>query len=334
MAFRSDFSRQVAGGGSRPDPLGVSLRAALSSDPIDLAEAALVVARIEYPQLDAARCLRVLDDLGARAAERLKDVDRSDLPGRVLRFNSFFYGECGFAGNRDWYSDVRNSLLNLVLERRVGIPITLALVYIEAARRAGLIVRGIAFPGHFLLRVPASQAAAESSRRSSLAQTPDAGAADLSRRSPLTRRHERAEAELILDPFNGGRFMSEADCRILLSGQLGDEVPFDASMLRPCSPTHLVARLLNNLKRVYLELRAYAYARRVTNLLLVIDPTMLSELRDRGLLSYHLDDFPAALRDLEDYLRLNAWADGGDREERQELQTHVSALRRRVVSLN
>ena len=309
MAFRSDFPRPVAGGGSRPDPLGVSLRAALSSEPIDLAEAALVVARIEYPQLDAGRCLRILDDLGARAAERLKDVDRNDLPGRVLRFNSFFYGECGFAGNRDWYSDVRNSLLNLVLDRRVGIPITLALVYIEVARRAGLIARGVAFPGHFLLRVPASQVV-------------------------VTRRHERAEAELILDPFNGGRFMSEADCRILLSGQLGDEVPFDASMLRPCSPTHLVARLLNNLKRVYLELRAYAYARRVTDLLLVIDPTMLSELRDRGLLSYHLDDFPAALRDLEDYLRLNAWADGGDREERQKLQTHVSALRRRVVSLN
>jgi regulator of sirC expression with transglutaminase-like and TPR domain len=313
VAFKSDFPRPVAGRWPRPDPLGVSLRAAVEVEPIALAEAALVIARLEHPHLDAAASLSVLEDLGARATERLKDVDRADLAGRVLRLNRFVYGECGFAGNREWYSDIRNSMLNLVLDRRVGIPITLALVYIEVARRAGVAVHGIAFPGHFLLRVPADQG---------------------SRRSPVAGARREPEADLVLDPFDGGRFMSEADCRILLNSQLGDEVPFDPRLLRPCSGAHLVARLLNNLKRAYLDLRAYAYARRVTDLLLAIDPTLLSELRDRGLLSYHLDDFPAALRDLEDYLQLNTWADGGDRDEREQLQTHVSALRRRVGSLN
>ena len=299
MSFNFDRARPVAAGRPQPDPLGVSLRAALTDEAPDLANAALIIARIEYPQLDTRRSLQLLEALGARAAERLKDVNRHDVVARVTRLNRFVYGECGFAGNREWFSDVRNSLLNLVLERRVGIPITLALVYIEVARRAGVLVQGVAFPGHFLLRVPACQ-----------------------------------EEVLILDPFNGGAPMSDADCRLLLSTHVGDEARFDSGLLQPCSAAHMVGRLLNNLKRLYLQQRAYAYARRVTNLLLAIDPTMLAELRDRGLLSYHLDDFPAALRDLEDYLRLNAWTDGRDREEQQELQSHVSALRRRVVSLN
>jgi regulator of sirC expression with transglutaminase-like and TPR domain len=300
VSFHLDPARPVAGGRLPPDPLGVSLRAALADHPADLANAALIIARLEYPQLDTCRSVQQLDELGARAAERLKDVDRSDPIARVLRLNRFFYGECGFAGNREWYSDVRNSLLNLVIERRLGIPITLALVYVEVARRAGVIVQGVAFPGHFLLRVPVRSGG----------------------------------DDLILDPFNGGAPMTETDCRLLLSSHMGDDVRFETGLLRPCSAAHVVGRLLNNLKRIYLQQRAYAYARRVTDLLLAVDPTLLAELRDRGLLSYHLDDFPAALRDLEDYLRLNAWADGRDHEERQQLQTHVSALRRRVVSLN
>lgn len=301
MSFNFDQARPVAGGRYQPDPLGVSLRDALAATPIDLTGAALIIARIEYPQLDTRRSMQLLEELGARAAERLKDVDRHDPVARITRLNRFVYGECGFAANREWYADVRNSLLNLVLERRLGIPITLALVYIEIARRAGVVVHGVAFPGHFLLRVPATAALGD---------------------------------DLILDPFNGGALISESDCRLLLSSHMGDDVRFDTSMLQPCSGAHIAARMLNNLKRIYLDLRAYAYARRVTDLLLAIDPTSLCDLRDRGLLSYQLDDFPAALRDLEDYLRLNAWAEGGDHEERQQLQSHVSRLRRHVVSLN
>jgi len=302
VRFNEETPRPVAGSPGQPDPLGVALRLALETHPFDLAGAALIIARLEYPHLDRGRALRTLDELGAWAAERLKDIDPGDLPARVKRLNRFFYGECGFAGNRDWYADVRNSMLNVVIERRLGIPITLALVYMEVATRAGVAVRGVAFPGHFLLRVPAS-------RRSS--------------REPL-----------ILDPFNGGAVLSEADCRTLLSSQMGDEVPFSPAMLQPCAPAHVVARLLNNLKRIYIDLRAFAYARRVTDLLLALDPTLLYERRDRGLLSYHLDDFPAALRDLEDYLRLHSWTDAGPRREREQLEQHVAALRRRVVSLN
>ena len=92
--------------------------------------------------------------------------------------------------------------------------------------------------------------------------------------------------------------------------------------------------MLNNLKRTYVELRSFRHARRVTNLLLTVDPMLLSELRDRGLLSYHLDDWPAALRDLEDYLRLRGWKDDADQEEHQQIVDHVKTLRRRVAGTN
>jgi regulator of sirC expression with transglutaminase-like and TPR domain len=96
--------------------------------------------------------------------------------------------------------------------------------------------------------------------------------------------------------------------------------------------------MLNNLKRTYVELHSFSQARRVTDLLLSADPTLLSERRDRGLLAYHLDDFPAALTDLEDYVRLNSWADAegvtSDKEERDQILEHIKNLRRRVASMN
>jgi len=96
----------------------------------------------------------------------------------------------------------------------------------------------------------------------------------------------------------------------------------------------MLARMLNNLKRTYVEMRSFPQARRITDLLLAVDPTILSELRDRGLLAYHLDDFPAALRDLEDYLRLNSWRDESEAEEREQVLDHIKGLRRRVAVLN
>jgi regulator of sirC expression with transglutaminase-like and TPR domain len=105
-------------------------------------------------------------------------------------------------------------------------------------------------------------------------------------------------------------------------------------MLQPCSARQFLARMLNNLKRTYVEWRSFPQARWVTELLLMTDPTHLSELRDRGLLAYHLDDFPAALRDLEEYLRLNHWSETSDRDEREQIWEHVKNLRRRVAGLN
>jgi regulator of sirC expression with transglutaminase-like and TPR domain len=281
-----------------PPTLIAELQTHVATDPIDLARCALVIAKLEYPRLEPGPSLEVLERLGARAQARLGRPGSTSVREQVAALNELIYDEERFTANRAHYDDFRNSLLNLVLERRTGIPISLALVYIEVARRAGLNASGIAFPGHFLLRV--------------------AGGADA----------------LILDPFDAGAELDDARCRALLARHAGDEVSLDQSMLEPCTARQFLARMLNNLKRTYVEWRSFPQARWVTELLLTTDPTLRSELRDRGLLAYHLDDFPAALRDLEDYLRLNSWSEHADHDEHQQIWEHVKNLRRRVAGLN
>src|SRR5579871_4037487 len=282
--------------------LSVKFGALLESVDIDLARAALVIAEIEYPGLDVEASLARLRELGDRARERIEAADAAPVRSRVRDINQVLFSEEGFAGNRTQYSDFRNSLLNVVLERRLGIPISLALVYMEVGRRAGLHMLGIAFPGHFLVRVP-----------------PDAG--------------EEPAASLILDPFNGGRELDEDGCRDLLRRQLGAEAAFDRGWLEPCSSRQMLTRLLGNLKRLYVEQRSFRQAHQVCDLLLTLDPSGLFERRDRGLLSYHLDDCPAALRDLDEYLRRHAWT-RRDKGERDQIERHVRALRLRVASMN
>lgn len=284
--------------------LVTDLQAVLARAPVDLVQAALVIARLEYPALDSRATLARLDGLGQDAAERFRRVAGPSVRARIAALNFLFYEEEGFAGNRAHYDDFRNSLINVVLERRLGIPISLALVYMDVARRGGLEVRGVAFPGHFLMRVPG-------------------------------RRGARGEDDAILDPFDAGAELDERACRTLLGRHAGEDAPFDPALLEACTPRHFLARMLNNLKRTYVELRSFPQARQVTDLLLAVDPTLLAELRDRALLAYHLDDFPAALRDLEDYLRLNAWStEGPDHEERDQIWEHIKTLRRKVVGMN
>jgi regulator of sirC expression with transglutaminase-like and TPR domain len=288
--------------GSERDPLVVDLEAALARDPIDLASVALILARLEYPAVQPGPYLDLLDRLGDEARKRVGRIRGRSIRARVAALNGLLFGDERFAGNRGYYDDFRNSYLNVVLERRLGIPITLALVYMEVARRVNIDVQGVSFPGHFLMLVP-----------------------------PAGTDHEG----LLLDPFAGGAEMHLADCRRLLATQIGEGRPFDRSLLRPCTHRHIVARMLNNLKRTYLEQHAYGRARRVTDLLLSVDRAMLSELRDRGLLAYHLDDCPAALRDLEDYFRLRTWKDDEpDREERDQILDHIKTLRRRIAGWN
>lgn len=281
--------------------------AATSSDQ-DLARAALIIARLEYPRLDPDPYLARLDEMGDAARARLSEPAAVDsmTSRRVSMLNAYLFEEQGFVGNRENYEDPRNSFLNQVLERRTGIPITLALVYIEVARRAGVPVEGINFPGHFLLRCPAD---------------PEAGGAG---------------RDLIVDPFHGGTILSEGDCRQLLRRHLGDEAAFDPALLAPASKPQILVRMLLNLKRIYVRMRSFPQARDVTELLLAIDPSALTELRDRGLLAYHLRDFAGALRDLQTYLQLASGSDLDEesREEHEQLWEHVKNLRRRVAEMN
>jgi regulator of sirC expression with transglutaminase-like and TPR domain len=294
---------------ARVPQIAEALLRALNEPGEALAPAALALARVEYPVLDAAPYLQRLERMGEAAAGRLQ----RDNPSRIATLNAYLYEELGFSGNRDHYDDPRNSFLNEVLDRRLGIPISLAAVYLEIGRRAGVRLEGINFPGHFLVRAPAE---------------------------PVGPRTE----DVIIDPFHAGALLSEVDCRHLLREQLGEDVAFDRGLFATATRQQIVVRMLVNLKRLYVRMRSFPQARAIADLLLAVDPSALSELRDRGLLAYHMEDFAAALKDLEAYLQLmprdTAEADaggGGDESQTSEsaqIWEHVKTLRRRVAGFN
>jgi regulator of sirC expression with transglutaminase-like and TPR domain len=287
----SDLAQAIEDADARPGP--------------ELAPGALAIAAVEYPHLDPAPWLSALDDVGRTALAAVAEHAgvEGPLAARIDAVNLCLYGDLGFRGNREHYADVRNSCLNQVLERRTGIPITLSLVYMEAARHAGLKAEGVNFPGHFLVRVR--------------------DAADASSQG------------LIVDPFNEGAILSEADCRALLQRHDEDAV-FTPDLLARATRRQMFLRMLVNMKRLYVQHRSFPQAHAVTEALLALTPSSLSELRDRGLLSYHLHHYASALRDLEEYLRLLTLTDKGDdaREETTQVWDHVKALRRKVASLN
>ncbi len=311
---------------ARTAEVAAELQRAMDGPGDELAPAALAIARVEYPSLDSRPYLAELDRMGEEATARLNEA-RNDSLGA---FNEYLYDEQGFAGNRERYDDPRNSFINEVLDRRTGIPISLAVIYLEVARRAGLHVDGVNFPGHFLLRI---RDGVSSDARSEVA---------------------------IIDPFHSGARLSEYDCRQLLRQHVGDEAAFDTSLLAPATRHEIVVRMLVNLKRLYVRMRSFPQARFISSLLLRIDPSAISELRDRGLLAYHLQDFAGALRDLEEYLRLipklvepgehdvlaehDADSSGDDSDgsvppdaetdDATQIWEHVKTLRKRVAGFN
>jgi regulator of sirC expression with transglutaminase-like and TPR domain len=302
---------------ARAGQVAAALERAVNAPGADLAPAALAIARIEYPSLDPGAYAAALDRLGAEAAERVGRTRPGTMRAAIRALNEYLYDEQRFTGNREKYDDPRNNFLNEVLDRRTGIPITLAVVYMEVAWRAGVPVAGINFPGHFLLRAP------------------DIDSDD--------------RTFMIVDPFHGGAILSEVDCRELLRQHVGDEAAFDRGLLTPATRHHIIVRMLVNLKRLYVRMRSFPQARVVSDLLLTVDPSAISELRDRGLLAYHLQDFGAALRDLEEYLRLlprqtegadsiesvlPGGAEAGEDDENSEVWEHVKTLRKRVAGFN
>ena len=291
---------------------------ATTPDP-DLASAALCIAKLEYPQLDTSKYQAQLDEMGSVAAARIATLgENPDTMSQISEISSYLFKQEGFTGNQNNYDDLRNSFLNEVLDRKTGIPISLSIVYIEVARRAGVEIHGINFPGHFLLKVPTPPEAVFSH-----------------------------DTEVIIDPFHGGSILSESDCRDLLRKHAGEEAAFDQHLLSRATKPEILVRMLVNLKRLYVNMKSFPQAHTITELLLGLDPSAITELRDRGLLAYHLNRYAAALKDLEAYLRFTASKeiiktneeivpDGETSEtsEHAEIWEHVKALRRRVASFN
>lgn len=232
---------------------------------IDLAKAALYIAQEEYPLLPD-EYLNALDTMAGELQERLP---AQRYPLRIVQsINQYLYDDLGFRGNTNNYNDPRNSFLNDVLERRTGIPITLSLVYLEIARRIDFPMVGVGMPGHFLIR-------------------PDV-----------------AEMEIFVDAFNRGEVLFAEDCRKLLAQIYGKPIELKPEFLYPVTHRQFLARMLTNLKMIYLEQQNWEKALSAVERILLLFPDLPGELRDRSLLCYQIGDWAAASEHLATYLTL------------------------------
>jgi regulator of sirC expression with transglutaminase-like and TPR domain len=236
---------------------------------LSLTETAVAIAQDEYPELDPQAVLSDLDALGERLKRR---IPADAVPVQKLRFlNRYFFQELGFAGNVNDYYDADNSYINRVLETRRGIPITLAVLYIELASQIGLTARGVSFPGHFLVKL------------------------------------KLPRGEVVIDPFSGQSLSREELDELLApyrrsQGLTGDfDVPLGL-FLQSAPARDVVARMLRNLKEIHRSAEDWARLLAVMNRLVVLLPDAWDERRDRGLVYAEMGEHAAAGDDLEGYL--------------------------------
>lgn len=257
---------------------------------IDLGRAALLVGAEEEPRhSDVGRCLARLDEMGERARARMLAARGS----RVEALNGYLFGELGFAGNEADYYDPRNSMLHQVLGRRTGIPITLSVVYAEVGRRAGLRVEGVGMPGHFVVRA---------------------------------YEDEGGEGVLV-DPFNG-RTTDRDECQSRLDLIYEGRLALSDEHLRAVGARGVLARMLGNLKAVYVRAQLLRRALAAVERLLLLAPHDLEERRDRGVILAQLGRLHEAVADTQSYLNLAPHAPDADavREQLKKMQTRLAML--------
>jgi regulator of sirC expression with transglutaminase-like and TPR domain len=244
-----------------------------SDDEIDLAAASLRLAMFEYPTLDVAAHLSELDRYADRA---LALVDQVDSQSALRGVDAALFDEAGFRGNAEHYYDPRNSYFNDVLRRKLGIPITLSIVYMEVARRIGLRVDGVAFPGHFFCV------------------------------------HRTGRDVEYIDPFDRGTRL-DANARERLAGRtLPKGTTVSSDMLRPAPRRLVLIRVLRNLHAIYSKANDAGRVVAVLDRLLQIHPGDLEALHERGTALQRLGELSRARSDLEAYLELSSNKDGNE----------------------
>lgn len=243
-----------------------------SDEELNLARAALLVAREEYPQLPEARYLGLLDLLAEETRDRLDDENAHLLVLQGLLHS--LYSRHGFRGNREAYYDPRNSFLNDVLDRKLGIPLTLGMVVLEVGWRLGLPLEGVNFPGHFLVRFKGDA------------------------------------LDLLIDPYDAGRVRFEDEAQELLDRVYGGMIRVHDSFLKKATKREMLVRLLMNLKSLYLNVRDHERALAAVERILLIRPISAAEIRDKGVILARMGRPDEALEQLEAYL--NAAPDAAD----------------------
>jgi regulator of sirC expression with transglutaminase-like and TPR domain len=265
--------------------------AALEEPVFSLDRAALTICLEEYPELNVENCLRRLDAFAARV-EILVGEDRS--PHNIIdSLNQILFIEEGLRGNHDDYYDPRNSFLNDVLDRRQGIPISLSIIYMEVARRISFPIHGVGFPGHFIVK------------------------------------YVEGDREILVDPFELGHILTPKNCQEILDRVYGGSVSVQPAFLQMMPKRAIISRMLFNLKGIYYQKDEYAKALSIVERILILNPDIPSEIRDRGLLYMQTSFFAKALSDLEYYL-----SHASAPEDAANMQGHIKTLRLIVAAAN
>ena len=269
---------------------------------IDLSLAALLIANLEYSELDIAHYMAQLDSLAERVRALLgltgagtleKLPVNMDVSAVIAAMNTVLFGQEHFHGNTQDYYNSSNSFLNEVLERHTGIPIALSLLYMEVGRRVGVWFDGIGLPFHFVVGCRFQQ------------------------------------KRIYIDPFESGRVLSEQECRRRVRQVIGKKDKIPTQWFEPVSRKYLLIRMLNNLKHIYLHSEDYARALRICDCILVLAPRSPQERRDRGVIYLQLKRYGRALRDLAAYLQLAPLA-----EDHDEIQRQVKMIRQILAMMN
>ncbi len=251
--------------------------ARIPADHVDLGLGALLIAQIEHPSLETDHQMKRLDELAAR-------LGRAD----VHRLRQFLFEEERFAGNANDYYDPRNSCLNDVLDRRLGIPITLSVLAIEVGRRVGLSIHGVGLPGHFMASCDG----------------------------------------VLFDPFNGGAVVSRQDAEGVVARVLGRPVPLEDGHYAPVPKPQILLRMLANLRRVYVDREEWAKARAVMERLMLLDPESPGHERDYGTVLMKEGNFTRGAAHWEKYLERHPQARDAERVRAQltEIRRAIASL--------
>ena len=263
----------------------------LEDEKIDLIRAALVIARTEYPNLDIEEYACRIERMARRVAEAAADLDQQRT---LTALNRVIFEQANLRGNREDYYDPRNSFLNDVLDRGLGIPITLSIIYMEVAGRVGFPLSGVGMPGHFLLK-----------------------------------HYGDSEQEILIDCFNRGDILSRQDCQSRLDEIYSGEMKLRPEFLHPISRRQILTRMLNNLKTVYLSTRNFRKALPIADLILVIYPRSAEDVKQRALLRYSMGLHGLAAEDLDEYLKMSPTASDAD-----EIRQMSLSIRRMLALMN
>lgn len=263
----------------------------LGDENIDLVRSALAIARTEYPGLEIEEYAARVETMAGRASLLAPNLDAQRT---LAALNKVVFEQANLRGNRDDYYDPRNSFLNDVLDRGLGIPITLSIIYMEVAKRVGLPLAGVGMPGHFLLK-----------------------------------HYGHDGNEMLIDCFNRGDILSRQDCQSRLDEIYSGEMKLRREFLHPLSRRQILTRMLNNLKTVYLSTRNFRKALPIADLILVIHPQSAEDLKQRALLRYSMGLHGLAAEDLDQYRKMSPNA-----SDAEDIKQMSLSIRRMLALMN